>query len=120
MKQILEALTGFVLLIAGVVMLLQNVVINSFTFFYRINTVNVGGILIVLMMIAFIALIVKPHILTGIILGLLAVTFFVCMIISLNIRLTTMSGLELGLILGSICVGIALLIRSLLMPAKNN
>lgn len=112
MKQIGEFLLGTVLLIVGIVIFLQNVVVNSFTFLYRINNVNVGGILLVLIMIAFITMLVHFNTATKSIFGILCIVFFVCLIISLNIRVSSLSGLQLVLILGTICVGIALIIRS--------
>lgn len=119
MKQLGQLILGFALLIVGAIVFLQNVVVNSFSIFYRINNVSVGGILLVLIMIAFIALIVKSSIVTKAILGTLILAFFVCMIISLNIRVATISGLQLVLILGIICIGLALIIKTLFVPAKE-
>ena len=45
---------GIVLSIIGVIMFLQNVVVSSFTLFYHFGRVNVGGILIILTVVAFI------------------------------------------------------------------
>lgn len=114
MKQLAEFLIGLILLIIGGVVFLQNVVVNSFSLLYRINNVSVGGILLVLIMVAFVAMLVKPNVATKSILGVLVLVFFVCLIISLNIRVARISGLELVLILGTICVGIALMIRALM------
>ena len=75
---------------------------------------NVGGILIVLIVVAFIAFIVKPNMLTGLSLIGLCITFFVCLVISLNISMRYMSGLELALILGTIGVGVGFIIKGLL------
>ena len=100
--------------IIGIVMFLQNVVVSSFTLFYRMGRVNVGGILIVLILVAFITFLVKTNIVTGLTLIGLCITFFVCLIISLNVSLRYMSGLELVLILGTICVGVAFVIKGLL------
>ena len=47
---------GIVLSIIGVIMFLQNVVVSSFTLFYHFGRVNVGGILIILTVVAFIVL----------------------------------------------------------------
>ena len=47
MKELLQFLLGIVLTIIGVIIFLQNVVVSSFTLFYRMGRVNVGGILIV-------------------------------------------------------------------------
>lgn len=114
MKELLQFLLGIALTIIGVVMFLQNVVVSSFTLFYRMGRVNVGGILIVLIVVAFIAFLVKTNMVTGLVLIGLCITFFVCLVISLNVSLRYMSGLELALILGTICVGVAFVIKGLL------
>ena len=114
MKELLQFLLGIALTIIGIVMFLQNVVVSSFTLFYRMGRVNVGGILIVLILVAFITFLVKKNIVTGLTLIGLCITFFVCLIISLNVSLRYMSGLELVLILGTICVGVAFIIKGLL------
>ena len=44
MKELLQFLLGIVLTIIGVIIFLQNVVVSSFTLFYRMGRVNVGGI----------------------------------------------------------------------------
>ena len=114
MKELLQFLLGIALTIIGIVMFLQNVVVSSFTLFYRKGRVKVGGILIVLILVAFITFLVKTNIVTGLTLIGLCITFFVCLIISLNVSLRYMSGLELVLILGTICVGVAFIIKGLL------
>ena len=106
MKELLQFLLGIVLTIIGVIIFLQNVVVSSFTLFYRI--------LIVLIVVAFIAFIVKPNMLTGLSLIGLCVAFFVCLVISLNVSMRYMSGLELALILGTIGVGVGFIIKGLL------
>ena len=110
MKELLQFLLGIVLTIIGVIIFLQNVVVSSFTLFYRMGRVNVGGILIVLIVVAFIAFIVKPNMLTGLSLIGLCIAFFVCLVISLNVSMRYMSGLELALILGTIGVGVGFII----------
>ena len=112
MKELLQFLLGIVLMIAGGVMFLKNVVVSDWgllSSLFRIGGgVNIGGIFIVLLVIAFIALLVKPNMGTGLVFTGLCIAFFVCIIISLNVSLRYMSGLELTLILGTLCVGIAL------------
>ena len=101
MKELLQFLLGIVLTIIGVIIFLQNVVVSSFTLFY-------------LIVVAFIAFIVKPNMLTGLSLIGLCVAFFVCLVISLNVSMRYMSGLELALILGTIGVGVGFIIKGLL------
>ena len=114
MKELLQFLLGIVLTIIGVIIFLQNVVVSSFTLFFRMGRVNVGGILIVLIVVAFITFIVKPNMLTGLSLIGLCIAFFVCLVISLNVSLRFMTGLELALVLGTLCVGVAFTIKGLL------
>lgn len=120
MKQLREFLFGFVLLVIGLIAFLRNVTVSNFTMFYQMNGFNVGGILIVLTMVAFIACIVKPNFVTKLILTMLIIAFFVCMILSLEFYVRHMSGLMLVLILGSICVGIALLLKAVLFMDKGD
>ena len=120
MKQLREFLFGFVLLVIGLIAFLRNVTVSNFTMFYQMNGFNVGGILIVLTMVAFIACIVKPNFLTKLILTMLIIAFFVCMILSLEFYVRHMSGLMLVLILGSICVGIALIMKAVLFRDKED
>lgn len=120
MKQLREFLFGFVLLVIGLIAFLRNVTVSNFTMFYQMNGFNVGGILIVLTMVAFIACIVKPNFVTKLILTMLIIAFFVCMILSLEFYVRHMSGLMLVLILGSICVGIALILKAVLFMDKED
>ena len=120
MKELLNFLLGIVLMVIGVVMFLQNVVVGSFSLFFRMGGVNAGGILIVLIVVAFIVLIIKPNMITGISFVGLCITFFVCLIISLNVSLRYMSGLELALVLVTLCVGIAFVLKGLLGINKQD
>jgi prepilin signal peptidase PulO-like enzyme (type II secretory pathway) len=117
MKELLQFLLGIVLMIAGGVMFLKNVVVSDWgllSSLFRIGGgVSIGGIFIVLLVIAFIALLVKPNMGTGLVFTGLCIAFFVCIVISLNVSLRYMSGLELTLILGTLCVGIAFVIKGL-------
>ena len=117
MKELLQFLLGIVLMVAGGVMFLKNVVVSDWgllSSLFRIGGgVSVGGIFIVLLVIAFIALLVKPNMGTGLVFTGLCIAFFVCIVISLNVSLRYMSGLELTLILGTLCVGIAFVIKGL-------
>ena len=72
-----------------------------------------GCFMCVFMVLTFIALLVKPNMGTGLVFTGLCIAFFVCIIISLNVSLRYMSGLELTLILGTLCVGIAFVIKGL-------
>ena len=109
MKELLQFLLGIVLMVAGGVMFLKNIVVSDWgllSSLFRIGGgVSVGGI--------FIVLLVKPNMGTGLVFTGLCIAFFVCIVISLNVSLRYMSGLELTLILGTLCVGIAFVIKGL-------
>lgn len=113
MKQLGQALLGFALVIIGIVVFLMNIHVSTFTFFWRYRNVNVGAFLLILVAISFITLLVKYNKLTvGVFWSLVAV-FFITIILSLDFYVTYLSAFELVLIIGTICVGIALLLKSL-------
>jgi len=119
MKYIGEFLAGIAILIIGAVIFLQNVTVGSFSFLYRLNGVGVGGIMLVIIALSFIALMVKPN---GLTLGLFAalwVVFFVLLIISTDIYVSHMTGLQFVLEIALICVGIALIIRGVMGTNKK-
>ena len=108
MKELLQFLLGIVLMIAGGVMFLKNVVVSDWGLLSSLFRIG-GGVNVI----AFIALLVKPNMGTGLVFTGLCIAFFVCIVISLNVSLRYMSGLELTLILGTLCVGIAFVIKGL-------
>ncbi len=113
MKQLGQALLGFVLVVIGCIVFLMNIHVSSFSFFWRYRNVNVGAFLLILVAISFITLLVKYNKLTvGVFWSLVAV-FFITIILSLDFYITYLSAFELVLIIGTICVGIALLLKSL-------
>ena len=113
MKQLGQALLGFVLVVIGCIVFLMNIHVSSFSFFWRYRNVNVGAFLLILVAIPFITLLVKYNNLTvGVFWSLVAV-FFITIILSLDFYVTYLSAFELVLIIGTICVGIALLLKSL-------
>lgn len=114
MKQLGEFVAGIVLLLIGIVIFLQNTVVNSFSLMYHCGRFNAGGTLLILMVLALIWVLVKPNSKSFICLGVLAVIFVVGLVLNLDIRLARMSGLQIILILGMIAVGIALVIKSLI------
>ncbi len=118
MKELLNFLLGIVLLIIGVIMFLHNVSISSFTLFFRMNGMNVGAILIVLLVVSLIALLVWTNFLTGLVFVGLCITFFVCLILSVDVYIRHMTGLQMALILGTICVGVAFVLKGLLGISK--
>ena len=113
MKQLGQALLGFVLVVIGCIVFLMNIHVSSFSFFWRYRNVNVGAFLLILVAISFITLLVKYNNLTVGVFWTLVALFFISIILSLDFYITHISALELVLIIGTICVGIALLLKSL-------
>ena len=111
MKYIGEFLAGVAILIVGAIVFLQNVTVGSMTFLYRMNGVSVGAIMLLIIAMSFIWLLVKPSTLTLIVFGALWIAFFVLMIISTDIYVSRMTGLQFVLEIGILCVGIALIIH---------
>ena len=111
MKYIGEFLAGIAIIIIGAIVFLQNVTVGTMTFFYRIGGVGVGGIMLLLIALSFIALMVKPNVLTIGLFAALWVVFFVLMIISTEIYVNRMSGLQFVLEIALLSVGVALVIR---------
>ena len=120
MKELGQFLLGLVLVIVGVIVFLQNITVGSFSLF-SYNRIPVGGTLIILLAISFIVLLVKPNVCTGIIFGVLLLSFFVVLILSLNISVNRMSALDLFLIIVTGCAGAALTIKGLFgMKSTDN
>ena len=113
MKQLGQALLGFVLVVIGCIVFLMNIHVSSFSFFWRYRNVNVGAFLLILVAISFITLLVKYNNLTVGVFWSLVALFFISIILSLDFYITHISAFELVLIIGTICVGIALLLKSL-------
>lgn len=112
MKHLGSFLLGIILLIVGAIIFLQNVNVGSISL-YRYGDVNVGAILIVLIAISFIVMLVKANVFTVGIFLLLCIAFVITLIMGLNITIARMTGLSLALIIGTLCVGIAFVIKGL-------
>lgn len=112
-------LIGLALLAVGVILFLSNVTVGQFGL-YRYGNVNVGGILIVLIVVTFIIMLVKTNIASIASFVLCLVCFGVSLLMSLDLRVNKMSALELFAVLGTIAVGIALTLRGLLAGSKKN
>ena len=113
MKQLGQALLGFVLGVIGCLVFLMNIHVSSFSFFWRYRNVNVGAFLLILVAISFITLLVKYNNLTVGVFWSLVALFFISIILSLDFYISHISAFMLVLIIGTICVGIALLLKSL-------
>ena len=72
---------------------------------------NVGAVLLLLVAVAFITMLVKYNNLTVGVFWTLVVLFFISIILSLDFYISHISAFELVLIIGTICVGIALLLN---------
>ena len=112
MKQLGQALLGFVLVVIGCIVFLMNIHVSSFSFFWRYRNVNVGAFLLILVAISFITLLVRYNKLTVGVFWSLVALFFISIILSLDFYISHISAFELVLIIGTICVGIALLLKS--------
>lgn len=108
-----DFLIGLAFLVIGLITFLRNVRISSFSFL-DINGVNTGAVLIVLGIVALMAVIIKPNIITGLLLALIIITFIIVTILSVNVRLEHMSALSLGIIILSLFGGLALVIKALI------
>ena len=113
MKQLGQALLGFVLVVIVCIVFLMNIHVSSFSFFWRYRNVNVGAFLLILVAISFITLLVKYNNLTVGVFWSLVALFFISIILSLDFYISHISAFMLVLIIGTICVGIALLLKSL-------
>ena len=113
MKQLGQALLGFVLVVIGCIVFLMNIHVSSFSFFWRYRNVNVGAFLLILVAISFMTLLVKYNNLTVGVFWSLVALFFISIILSLDFYISHISAFMLVLIIGTICVGIALLLKSL-------
>ena len=113
MKQLGQALLGFVLVVIGCIVFLMNIHVSSFSFFWRYRNVNVGAFLLILVAISFITLLVKYNNLTVGVFWSLVALFFISIILSLDFYISHISAFMLVLIIRTICVGIALLLKSL-------
>lgn len=114
MKYIGQFFAGFAILIIAAVIFLQNTTVGTISLFYRINGIGVGPILLIMIAITFIAMLVKSNwFITGLF-GLEWIAFFVFLIMSIDIHINRMSGLQLVLEIGLLCVGIAMMIRGMI------
>jgi hypothetical protein len=113
MKQLGDAILGLVLTIIGAALFLMNVHVSSFSFFYVYHGVSIGGILMILLIVSFITLIVKNNWVTRSIFIGLCILFFVSVIASIHFYISYISAFKLVLILGTLALGIGLLLKSL-------
>lgn len=113
MKSLMDFLLGIVLTVVGAIIFLTNVKVSSFTFFYRYNGTNITAILILLMCILLVVYIVYPNFITGLLLGIAFIAFFVSVILSMKFYIAHMSALEIIVILATFCSGIGLTIRGI-------
>ena len=119
MKSLMNFLLGIALTIVGAILFLTNVKVSSFTFFYRYNGTNITAILILLMCILVVVYIVYPNFVTGLLLGIAFLAFFVSVIMSMKFYIVHMSALEVMVILATFCSGIGLTLRGI-VHAKDD
>lgn len=114
MGKIEQFVLGCVLSLIGVIVFLTNVRISTSSIFYHYGKVNVGGILLVLIVVSLAEMVVKPRKLTVFIFVVLLIVFIISVVLAIDIRIVGMSAFELILILGTLAIGIGLLIKVLL------
>lgn len=109
---------GIVLILVGLFLFLKNVVINSFRFYRIGGFVNTGAILMILLIIAFVAMIVKFNKITlGLFVTCLIFLIFT-IILSIDIRLRPMTAFDFILIAGTLFGGVGLTLKSLIGSKK--
>lgn len=114
MKYIGQFFAGFAILIIAAVIFLQNTTVGAISLFYRINGIGVGPILLIMIAITFIAMLIKSNWFISGLFCLEWIAFFVFLIMSIDIHINRMSGLQLVLEIGLLCVGIAMMIRGMI------
>lgn len=109
---------GIILILLGLFLFFKNVVINAFRFYRIGGMINTGAILIVLLLVAFVVMIVKYNKVTfGLFVTCLILLVFT-IILSIDIRLRTMSAFDFILIAGTLFGGIGLTIKGII-DSKN-
>lgn len=108
--------SGLLLSLLSLVLFLMHVRVGSFNFWGSrvFGFVNPGAIILIMIIVSFIALLVKPCKVTKLLLPAMIIILIINIIVSLNIYLVSMSIFTLLLILAPGCVGIALIIKGLI------
>ena len=114
MKHIGQFFAGLAILIIAAVIFLQNTTVGSLSLFYRINGVGVGPILLIIIAITFVAMLFKANWFTIGLFCLEWIAFFVFLIISIDIHINRMSGLQIVLENGLLCVGAVTMIKGMI------
>lgn len=104
---------GIILALLSLILLLMHVRVGTFHF-YRFGRISSGPICIILMIISFIALMVRPCKATTIFLIFSIIALVLDIIVSLHVYLVGMSFFTFILILIPGCIGVALIIKSLI------
>lgn len=109
-----DFILGLIFMITGLIMFLKNVRVGTFTFFHLGGFVNTGVIVLVLMIICFMSVIIKPNKITKSLLILSFIILILVIILSLNITVVRMSILALIIMLGMMFGGLAIMIKSMI------
>ena len=111
-KKSLEYTFGIILVLVSLFMLFKNTYVSSFGF-YSFGRVNTGAILIVLLILAVIAAVVKPNKITksciGIVLGLLVLS----LILGIRMGFRGMTVIDIILILVPLAIGVGLILKNI-------
>lgn len=103
---------GIGLCLLSAVVFAMNVRVGRFHFMH-VGKVNTGGVIIVLMLLAIIAMFIKMNTITRSLFALTVIVLIIDVIISLNVYLTRMPLAKLILILVPGCLGIALILKNI-------
>ena len=110
-------IVGIGLLLVSLFMLFKSARVYSFGF-YRFGNVSTSGIILVLMILAGIALVVKPGKITKICLGVTIAMLVLSLILGTNIAFIGITVLDIILMLVPLVLGVGLIIRSYLIDKK--
>lgn len=121
MKAIRDFIIGLALAILGAFIFLSNVTVNGFYsgfFSMRGGMFHTGtttmGILVVMMAAALFLTIIKPNLLSKILLFAFFILFIISIVLSLNFGFRSMNGFTLFAILALFIVGLGLIFKGLL------
>ncbi len=106
-----EFILGIFLLAAGLFMLLKSMYVSSFGF-WTIGRISTGGILLVLLILAVIALVVKPNTLTRWSVVAIVALLIISVLLGTHISFRYMSVADIILIIVPLAIGAGLILRT--------
>ena len=113
----LTTLIGLGLVLLSVILIFVNTTVSGWGF-YRIGRVSTGGILIVLLVLAAIALFVRPSNVTVGILAVVVALIVLSLLLGLHLHLRHMGLMKLVLIIAPMVIGVGMIVRDILPGGK--